>query len=118
MEILIQIEELIMFLGCIYLFSRLDYKWWWFPTLVMLPDLGMLGYFVNNTVGAITYNLVHFRGIAVIIGICGLAKGNRKLMLIGVILFAHATMDRAIGTGLKYFDGFWHTSLSTESFLR
>jgi len=117
MEILIQIEELIIFLGCIYLFSRLNYKWWCFPALVMLPDLGMLGYLASNTVGAITYNLVHFRGIAVIIGLYGLAKENQKLMLIGLILFAHATMDRAIGTGLKYTDGFWHTTLSTKSFL-
>ncbi len=117
MEIVIQIEELIMFLGCIYLFTRLNYKWWWFPALVMLPDLGMLGYLGDNTVGAITYNLVHFRGIAVIIGLLGLAKKNRELMLIGLILFAHATMDRAIGTGLKYTDEFWHTTLSTKSFL-
>ncbi|WP_430405647.1 DUF4260 domain-containing protein [Fluviicola sp.] len=117
MEILIQIEELIMFLACVYLFSRLNYNWWWFPALLMLPDLGMLGYLGDSTLGAITYNLVHFRGIAVIIGILGLVKQNRKWMLIGLILFAHATMDRAIGTGLKYFDGFWHTSLSTESFL-
>jgi hypothetical protein len=117
MEILIQIEELIMFLGCIYIFSRLNYKWWWFPALLMLPDFGMLGYLVNNTIGAITYNLVHFRGIAVAIGLYGLAKENRKLILIGLILFAHATMDRAIGAGLKHTDGFWHTSLSTKSFL-
>ncbi|WPR76247.1 DUF4260 domain-containing protein [Algoriphagus sp. NG3] len=117
MEILIQIEELTMFLGSIHLFSRLNLKWWWFPALVMLPDLGMLGYLVNDTLGAVTYNIVHFRGAAVIFGLYGLAKGNRKLMLIGIILFAHATMDRAIGTGLKYFDGFWHTSLSTHSFL-
>lgn len=69
------------------------------------------------TVGAVVYNIFHFKGTAVAIGLYGLAKENRKLMLIGIILLAHATMDRAIGTGLKYFDGFWHTSLSTESFL-
>ena len=83
----------------------------------MLPDLGMLGYLVNDAFGAVTYNLVHFRGIAVLFITYGLVKGNRKFMLVGIILFAHATMDRAIGTGLKYLDGFWHTTLSTESFL-
>ena len=117
METLIQIEELIMFLGCIYLFSRLNLKWWWFPALLLLPDFAMIGYAFNSTVGAVIYNIFHFKGTAVIIGLYGLAKENRKLMLIGIILLAHATMDRAIGTGLKYFDGFWHTSLSTESFL-
>lgn len=117
MEILIQIEELTMFLGCIYLFSRLQYKWWWFPALLLAPDLGMIGYLANPTAGAVIYNIVHFKGTAVAIGLYGLAKENRKLMLIGIILLAHATMDRAIGTGLKYFDDFQHTNLSTESLL-
>ena len=88
MEILIQIEELTMFLGCIYLFSRLNLKWWWFPALLLIPDLAMIGYGVNSTVGAVTYNIIHFKGTAVAIGLYGLAKGNRKLMLIGIILLA------------------------------
>lgn len=41
MEVLIQIEELTMFLGCIYLFLRLNLRWWWFPALLLVPDLGM-----------------------------------------------------------------------------
>jgi hypothetical protein len=117
MKILIQIEELIMFLGCIYLFSRLNIKWWWFLILLLIPDLGMLGYLINPAVGAVTYNVFHFRGIAVIIGLYGLYKGNRTLMLIGIMLLAHACMDRAIGAGLKYSDGFWHTHLGSEQFL-
>ena len=116
MEILIQIEELIMFLGCIYLFSLLDLKWWWFPALLLVPDLAMVGYLINPVVGAIAYNIVHFKGTAVAIGLYGLSKGNRTLMLAGIILLAHATMDRAIGAGLKYFDGFWHTSLGSQKF--
>ena len=116
MEILIQIEELIMFLGCIYVFSRLNLKWWWFPVLLLVPDLSMLGYLINPVVGAVGYNTFHFRGTAIIIGVYGLYKENRTLMLIGIMLLAHACMDRAIGAGLKYFDGFWHTSLGSEKF--
>lgn len=117
MEILIQIEELIMFLGCIYLFSRFNIKWWWFPILLMIPDLGMLGYLVNPAVGAVTYNIVHFKGTAVIIGLYGLAKGNKNLMIAGIVLLAHSTMDRGIGAGLKYFDSFWHTNLGVKKFI-
>ena len=117
MEILIQIEELIMFLGCIYLFSRLDLKWWLFPALLLVPDLAMVGYLCNPAVGAILYNIVHFKGTAVIIGLYGLAKGNKTLMLAGIILLAHSTMDRSIGAGLKYFDSFWHTNLGSRKFL-
>lgn len=32
-------------------------------------------------------------------------------MLAGVILFAHASMDRIFGYGLKYADDFKHTHL-------
>jgi len=116
MELLIQIEELTMFLGCIYLFSRLNLKWWWFPALLLVPDLGMIGYLINPTIGAVLYNIVHFKGTAVAIGLYGLAKGNKTLMLAGIILLAHSTMDRGIGTGLKYFDSFWHTNLSNGKF--
>lgn len=118
MEILIQIEEFTMFLGCIYLFARLKFRWYWFPILLLIPDLAMLGYLVNTEVGGIIYNIFHFKGTAVAIGLFGLAKDNKKLMLVGIILLAHSTMDRSIGTGLKYLDGFWHTSLSTKSFLK
>jgi len=116
MEVLIQIEEFTMFLGCIYLFSRLGIKWWWFPALLLLPDLFMVGYLINPVVGGILYNIVHFKGTAVAVGLFGLAKQNKKLMLIGILLLAHSTMDRSIGAGLKYLDGFWHTNLSTEKF--
>ncbi len=37
-------------------------------------------------------------------------------MLIGIILFAHQTMDRIAGFGLKFFDNFKHTHLSEETF--
>ena len=116
MALLIQLEEFTVLVGCIYLFSRLDFRWWWFPVLLLLPDLSMIGYLINPAVGAILYNIVHFKGTGVAIGLYGLARGNRRLMLVGIILFAHASMDRAIGTGLKYFDGFWHTSLSNAKF--
>ncbi|GAA3934253.1 hypothetical protein GCM10022209_30800 [Chitinophaga oryziterrae] len=91
-------------------------KWWWFPILLMLPDLGMLGYAVDPEVGAVSYNLVHFKGVGIAIGLYGLAKGNRNLMLAGIILLAHACMDRAIGAGLKYPDSFWHTNLGSKVF--
>ncbi|RYY55990.1 MAG: DUF4260 family protein [Chitinophagaceae bacterium] len=116
MKVLLQLEQFSLFLGCIYLFSRLKLKWWWFPALLLVPDLGMVGYLINPAVGAVIYNIVHFQGTAVVIGVYGWSRGNRALMLAGVILLAHSTMDRAIGTGLKYFDGFWHTSLSNGVF--
>ncbi len=113
MKTVLKVEELALFLGSMYLFSRLNFAWWWFPALLLLPDISMIGYLVNPAVGAVLYNIVHHKALAVIIGLWGLATGNQYLMLAGVILLAHSSMDRVAGYGLKYFDSFKHTSLET-----
>lgn len=113
MKTLLKIEELALFLGSIYLFSRLSFAWWWFPALLLLPDLSMVGYLINPAIGAILYNIVHHKGLGILIGLMGLATGNQTLMLAGIILVAHSSMDRVAGYGLKHFDSFKHTSLGT-----
>lgn len=113
MKTLLKLEELALFAGCIYLFSRLNFAWWWFPALLLLPDLSMLGYLINPAVGAVCYNVVHHKALGIVIGLVGLATGNQTLMLVGVILVAHSSMDRVAGYGLKYFDSFKHTSLES-----
>ena len=113
MKTLLRLEELALFLGCIYLFSRLNFAWWWFPALLLLPDLSMIGYLINPAVGAAVYNVVHHKGLGILIGLWGLATGNQYLMLTGVMLVAHSSMDRVAGYGLKYADSFKHTHLGT-----
>ncbi|GAB4046302.1 DUF4260 domain-containing protein [Spirosoma litoris] len=111
MKTLLKSEELIQFLGAIYLFSRLSFAWWWFPALILVPDVSMIGYVINPAVGAVLYNFVHHKGLGIVIGLLGLVISSQLLMLTGIILFAHSSMDRMLGYGLKYFDSFKHTSL-------
>ncbi len=111
MKIVLRLEELAMFLLGIYLFSQLPYAWWWFPALLLTPDIGMLGYLVNPQIGALTYNPFHHKGIAILMFMAGVWMGIDALQLVGLILFAHASMDRMLGYGLKYSDSFWHTHL-------
>jgi len=113
MKYLLKAEEFALFLACVYLFSQLTFAWWWFPALLLLPDLSMVGYLINPAVGAVTYNLVHHKALGILIGIWGLAVGNQYLMLAGIMLVAHSSMDRVAGYGLKYADSFKHTSLGT-----
>lgn len=113
MKTLLKIEELAQFLGSIYLFSLLNFAWWWFPALLLLPDLSMIGYLINPAIGAVSYNIVHHKGMGILIGLLGVMMGNQPLMLVGVMLVAHASMDRVAGYGLKYFDSFKHTSLES-----
>ncbi|NQZ75724.1 MAG: DUF4260 domain-containing protein [Ekhidna sp.] len=111
MKTLIKTEELAMFLLSIFLFSFLEYEWWVYLVWILVPDIGMIGYAMNARVGAMSYNLFHHKGIAIIIGILGMRLGLQDLQLAGVILFGHASMDRILGYGLKFSEGFKHTHL-------
>ena len=108
---ILKTEEGLLFILSIYLFSLLTFSWWWFPALILLPDLGMLGYLINNKTGAFTYNLFHHKGIAIVIFLAGIYFHNEILQLTGIIIFGHASLDRLFGYGLKYPDNFKHTHL-------
>ncbi|WP_460636313.1 DUF4260 domain-containing protein [Larkinella harenae] len=111
MKSLLKLEEGAQFVLTIGLFTQLPFAWWWFPALLLLPDLSMLGYLINPRIGAYTYNFFHHKGVATTIGLMGALLANPVLMLAGVVLFSHSAMDRLFGYGLKYTDGFENTHL-------
>ena len=111
MKQLIQLEEAAMFLFGIFLFKQLSFVWWLFPALILLPDISMIGYAAGNKTGAVLYNIVHHKAIALIVYVIGFYLYDETIMLIGIILFAHSGMDRFFGYGLKYFTGFSFTHL-------
>lgn len=111
MKNLIQLEEAFLFGLGIYLFSLLDYAWWWFPALILVPDLSMIGYTLGNKTGAWFYNVAHHRGLAIGIYLLGVYLANEAIQLMGVILFSHSSMDRMFGYGFKYEKGFKFTHL-------
>ncbi len=111
MKLSLKLEEFGMFILSFLAFDAFGGDWIAFILLLFIPDLGMLGYLINNRAGAITYNLLHHKGIATLIIISGLAVGTSSLIFIGIVLFAHSSIDRALGYGLKKVDGFNHTHL-------
>jgi len=111
MKSIIKLEELGLFLFGIYLFNQLDYAWWWFLGLILAPDFSMIGYIFGNKPGAFLYNLAHHRGIAILVYLAGIYSSNSLIQLTGIILFAHSSMDRMLGYGLKYETGFTFTHL-------
>lgn len=111
MKISLKLEELAMFLLAIYGFSHLDYAWWFFLVFLLAPDLGALGYIFGNKVGAFIYNLFHHKGVAIAIFLLGIYVSEAALQFAGIILFAHAALDRIFGYGLKYSNGFKYTHL-------
>jgi hypothetical protein len=111
MKTTLKLEELAMLLLGIFVFTQLDFAWWWFLVLFFTPDFGMLGYLFGNKIGALIYNLFHHKGLAVVLWLWGFYFHNEVFQLIGVILFSHAAFDRILGYGLKYEKGFKFTHL-------
>lgn len=111
MKTTLKSEELIMFVLGIFAFNQLCFVWWWFLVLFLVPDISMLGYLVNPKIGAITYNLFHHKGIAILLYVLGVFLKMEIIELIGVILFSHASFDRILGYGLKYSTSFHDTHL-------
>jgi hypothetical protein len=114
MKILLKIEEVAFFGASIFLFSRLNYAWWWFPLLLFAPDIGMTGYLLNTRIGAVVYNIFHHRALSVSLCVTGVILGNSTVQLVGILLFAHSTLDRIFNYGLKYPDAFKHTHLQPD----
>jgi hypothetical protein len=111
MKMILKVEELGQFVLGMVLFSQLQYDWWVFLVWILVPDIGILGYFINLKVGAITYNVFHHKGIAIMLLLLGMFFLGEVFTLAGIILFSHASMDRIFGYGLKYSDSFKHTHL-------
>jgi hypothetical protein len=111
MKKLLQTEELFLFAACLYFYPSLGLSWWWFAAFIFVPDLGMLGYLANPKTGAFVYNLFHHRGIAIVVFFVGMLTASVWTEFAGLILFAHASMDRMLGYGLKHEKGFRFTHL-------
>lgn len=111
MKTIIKLEELGMFLFGIFIFNQMNYDWWWFLVLILVPDFSMIGYAFGNNIGAITYNVFHHKGVAVLVYLLGTYLHKNEIQLAGIILFSHSSMDRMLGYGLKYETGFKYTNL-------
>ncbi len=111
MKILLKLEELFMFALTIFLFSKLNFAWWWYPVFLFTPDFSMIGYLGGAKLGAITYNFIHHKALGISIFVLGTILANQPVQLAGLILFGHSSMDRVLGYGLKYSDSFQHTHL-------
>ena len=111
MKNLLKLEELFMFALTIFLFSKLNFAWWWYPVLLFTPDFSMIGYLGGAKLGAMTYNFIHHKALGISIFVLGIILANQSIQFAGLILFGHSSMDRVLGYGLKHSDSFQHTHL-------
>jgi hypothetical protein len=72
----------------------------------------MIGYLAGPCWGARIYNTVHTYVLPATLTLCALLLHRNGLMTYALIWINHIGVDRALGYGLKYAQGFGFTHLS------
>ena len=93
------------------LYARIGASWWLFAALFLAPDLSMLGYLAGACWGARVYNAIHTYVTPATLGLCALLSHAQLALAIALIWASHIGVDRLLGYGLKYADGFGYTHL-------
>ena len=110
-NILLRLEGLTLFLGMILLYAVWGGSWLLFAVLFLVPDLSFLAYLADANTGAVVYNAAHSYLAPVALMTSGFAIGDPLTLSIAMIWLGHIGIDRALGYGLKYAEGFGYTHL-------
>ena len=111
-RLLLHLEGLAVLVAAIVCYGYQGYSWLAFILLLLVPDVTMAGYLVNNQVGSIVYNIGHTYVLPLLLGVLSLLFSAPLGLQLALIWLAHIGMDRVLGYGLKYEDGFKSTHLS------
>ena len=110
-KVLLRLEGLALCLGALAGFSITTQPWWLFAVLILVPDLSIAGYLFGNRAGAVIYNTAHVTIIPLGLALAALVLADLRIFAIAMIWLAHIGIDRALGYGLKYAQGFGYTHL-------
>jgi hypothetical protein len=108
--LLLRVEGLVMAVATAVIFARTGASWWLFA-LWLVPDLSMLGYLGGACRGARIYNAFHTYVGPGALALCSLLPGAHAALPLALIWANHIGVDRLLGYGLKYGDGFGFTHL-------
>jgi hypothetical protein len=110
--ILLRLEGLVVAAVAALLYARTDASWWLFAALWLVPDLSMLGYLAGPCQGARIYNGIHSYVAPGALALAALLlPGTHAALPIALIWVNHVGVDRLLGYGLKYGNGFGFTHL-------
>ncbi len=108
---LLRLEGLAALVATVIAYQMLGGNWWLFAALLLAPDLSMFGGLAGPRRGAQIYNLAHTWLVPAGLAGIGLVTNLPLLLQLACVWGAHIGMDRALGYGLKYPEGFDHTHL-------
>jgi hypothetical protein len=104
-------EALAIFVASLFVYWHLSFNLVAFVALLFVFDVSMVGYLLNNKMGALVYNLGHNMMLPSLLVTASFAADTRQLAGFSLVWFAHIGMDRALGYGLKSTSGFTETHL-------
>jgi Domain of unknown function (DUF4260) len=93
------------------LYARSGASWWLFAALWLAPDLSMLGYLAGPCRGARIYNAFHTYTLPIVLGLLAVTTHASALVPYALIWVNHIGIDRGLGYGLKFSQGFGWTHL-------
>lgn len=115
----LRLEGLVLAAVAVVLYGRMGAGWGQYFALWLIPDLSLAAYLVGPRAGAAAYNAMHSEvgplllGLAAVVGL--VPAGALPLALIWA---SHVGIDRALGYGLKYQQGFGYTHLGAIGMVR
>jgi len=111
---ILRLEGLALLVAACFAYAKLGGGWGWFAALFLVPDLSILGYRIDRTIGAAFYNAAHSTLGGLALAAAGLALGSNGMLLGACIWIAHVGLDRMLGYGLKYASAFGDTHLGQK----
>jgi hypothetical protein len=108
---LLRLEGLAVGAVSAVLYARTGASWWLFAALWLVPDLSILGYFAGSCRGSRVYNAAHTYTLPITLAVCALLLRANALLPFALIWANHIAVDRLMGYGLKFSNGFDWTHL-------
>lgn len=109
--VLLRLEGLAVAALSLVLYARTGTSWWVFAGFWLAPDLSMLGYLHSACWGSRIYNAAHTYVLPAALAFSALLLGAHAMAPAALIWINHIGVDRMMGYGLKYSNGFGWTHL-------
>jgi Domain of unknown function (DUF4260) len=114
-QLLLRLEGLGVTAVTALLYARTGVSWWLFIAIWLVPDVSMLGYLAGPCRGASIYNAMHTYVGPAALGLCAyLLHANIVALAVAITWANHIGVDRLLGYGLKYGEGFGFTHLGRK----
>ena len=109
-KVILSLENIIAAIIVVSVYFALELDWRWL-LLFLIFDISILGYMWGRHVGAHLYNLTHNLALPGILLFLYIVFDGKALLVVALLWLLHVFIDRALGYGLKHYDGFEHTHL-------